>query len=913
MKAFLEQVAEALLAAHGTALREVAVVLPGRRAGSYLRLWLARAAGGPLWSPELFTLDSFLERLSGLRPLPPEELLFEAYEAYRTVEDDARPFGEFLQWAPTALADMSEADAHLVPLDGFYRDLRSWEELDWSFNDTPLSPGQERMVHYWALKGRMHAALNARLLAQGAGTTGLIARTAAEHPSIGQLPWKAVWAVGLNAFTPAQERVIARLQEQGLAHFAWDADRYYLDDVAQEAGEHLRKAIGRFGSGVVPPGDRLGAGMVDVQVVRGPNDVAQTWCATDRLVRADEQTREQTAVVLADGQLLQPLLEALPPGIGPLNITMGLPLSALPAASLVQAFLQLHAGMRDAGFFHTDVDRLLRHPYLRDAADAGGTGRMLEAIGAAQRAFLPAAFLQELATALPAPKSAHAAAIFTAITNVRADMPAAMGRLLGWAREAMVDDAFATEQLYQLALTLQRVNALLDRYDHPVDHRSYASLLGRILRSARIGLFGEPLAGLQVMGMLETRALDPARIILLGAQEGSLPAGGDDRSFIPFELRRAYGLPLRDSTDAVQAYNLLRLVQRAAEVVFVYPESADGAGPSRCLLQLEHEIYRRHPERFRAGDARIAVPLRPAAQVAVAKDEQVLAAMRGLFAQGLTPTALGDWLRCPLDFHFKRILRLREPEAPDARIGGNVLGDALHHAVEAVYRPWLGAPLDPAALEEAASGIGSTFQQALQDLLPPGAAAQGQPLLQATMAMRAAERFLRHEARSVRQGASILPIALEEDFSAPVPGAVERLGTPLVLKGRMDRVDDRDGIIHILDLKTGRVDPTTLAVKELSLDALKGEKRYAAQLLVYAWLYLTTDPAVPAVKAGLQPMQRSAGSAGLFLRVDGSTSITRAMLPAMDDLFLSIAAAMLDPATPVQHDPASFYCPFCVA
>ncbi|MFZ1658958.1 MAG: hypothetical protein WAT61_09070, partial [Flavobacteriales bacterium] len=192
MTSFLQQVARKLIAEHGTALGDVAVVLPSQRAGLYLRKWLAEEAGAPLWSPQVFTIGSFMEAWSGLRALPSEELVFEGYEAYRSVEGaNAQPFGEFLQWAGTTLADISEADAHLVPLESYYRDLRSWEEIEWTFNDNPLSQGQQRMVRFWAMVGQLHTALNTRLVAQGAGTTGLIERTAAMRHVGEGCPWKA--------------------------------------------------------------------------------------------------------------------------------------------------------------------------------------------------------------------------------------------------------------------------------------------------------------------------------------------------------------------------------------------------------------------------------------------------------------------------------------------------------------------------------------------------------------------------------------------------------------------------------------------------------------------------------------------------------------------------------------------------
>ncbi|MBS1939594.1 MAG: hypothetical protein JST38_01780, partial [Bacteroidetes bacterium] len=235
---FLQQVARALLAAHGTALGQVAVVLPSQRAGLYLRKWIAAEAGKPLWSPQVFTLASFMEELSGLRPLATEELLFEGYEAYRqAVGEQAQAFGDFLQWGGATLADISEADAHLVPLESYYRDLRNWEEIEWTFNTRPLSEGQQRMVRFWAMAGKLHAALNERLVAMGAGTTGLIERTAVARIGNRAGAWQAAWFAGLNALTPAQEAVLRHFHQKGTARFAWDADRYFVDNPDQEAGQ----------------------------------------------------------------------------------------------------------------------------------------------------------------------------------------------------------------------------------------------------------------------------------------------------------------------------------------------------------------------------------------------------------------------------------------------------------------------------------------------------------------------------------------------------------------------------------------------------------------------------------------------------------------------------------------------------
>lgn len=913
MTAFLQQVAKALLAEHGLALRDVAVVLPSQRAGLYLRKWVSEEAGQPLWSPQIFTMGTFMEELSGLRPLAAEELLFEGYEAYRKVEGEkAQALSDFLQWAGTTLSDISEADAHLVPLESYYRDLRSWEEIEWTFNDNPLSRSQQQMVSFWAMVGKLHAALNARLLEQKAGTTGLVERTAAARAVGSESSWKAVWFAGLNALTPAQESVLRHFQSTGSARLAWDADHYYFNRSEQEAGQHLRKAMAAFGPGLIPMGNNLADGGLRLQTVRAPNDVSQAWCAAELLKEASAEERTNTAVVLADESLLQPLLEALPPDIGPLNITMGLPVAQLPIGSFLEALHRLHTGMRPgAGFFHADLERFLGHPFLRHGPMSAALTQISTELRGSHGAFVPPRFLQEIfqrSGLFPG-----AAKVFTEVQDVRSEMPVATAQALSWAMRAMEGNDLATEQIYQASLVLRRIHLLLDRYAHELDLKAYSALFHRLLGSARIGLFGEPLAGVQVMGMLEARALDPEHLIVLGAQEGSLPSGGEGRSFIPFELRRAHGMPLRGGNDAVQAYNFMRMLQRAKEAVLVWPEGAEPTGPSRFILQLEHELFRGKEEGLNSFNASIPMQQVQAAAVRIEKDEAVLAALRKKLEKGLSPSALGDWLRCPLDFHFRHVLGLKESEEVEVRIAPNVLGSALHHSMEQVYTPLLGKPLQAADLLAAAKTIEAKILDELKEKVGGDQLGHGQPLLQVRMAVHAAQRFLRNEADVVDQGSVITPIELEDELSHALEKATKMIGSPVRMKGRFDRVDQRDGQVRILDLKSGKVEAADLKVNELTVDALRGKKRYAAQLLVYAWLYLQERPKVEAVWTGILPLQRAASSEPLLMQLPGGPTVRRENLAEIEMLFTEVVMQMMDPATPIEHDPESKYCTFCLA
>ncbi len=914
MTAFLHQLAQALLKEHGTALRDVAVVLPSQRAGLYLRKWLAQVAGQPLWSPQVFTIGSFMEELSGLRPLANEELLFEGYEAYRTVEGDkAQSLDDFLQWGATTLADISEADAHLVPLESYYRDLRAWEEIEWTFNDKPLSQGQERMVRFWAMVGKLHTALNEQLKQIGAGTTGLIERTAVERMREYEGRWNAVWLAGLNALTPAHEAVLHHFKDKGMAHFAWDADHYYMQRPEQEAGEHLRKAMGYFGKGILPLATSLADTSKQVEAVRAPNDVAQAWVAAELLKGVKEEEQGRTAIVLADEGLLQPLLEALPAGIGPLNITMGLPMGQLPVGSFVDSLHRLYTGMRPGqGFFHTDLERFLGHPFLRAKGGSKELNAALKQVRDSHRAHHTAAFLRDAMQQAGLP--ADACGVFTDLDDVRTQMPVVTTHALAWAMRTMAGDGLASEQIYQASLVLKRVHVLLARYHHQLDLKAYASLFHRLMRSARIGFYGEPLAGVQVMGMLEARALDFERLIVVGAQEGVLPANTSERSFIPFELRRAHGMPLRDANDAVQAYNFLRMLQRAKQVTLTWAEGEEAQGPSRFILQLQHELFKESAREMPIRNVQVDMPLAKVAAVVIQKDEAVLQAMRTRLEKGLSPSALGDWLACPLNFHFRQVLRLRERDDFDVRIAPNVLGEGLHNAVEEVYRPLLGHPLKAESLEQEAGNIDSLLRGHLARLGAGEQLAQGQPMLQFHMAKLAAARFLRAEVQALRAEQVITVLEQEVDLEHELKEATEAIGSPVRIKGRMDRVDRADGLLRILDMKTGKAASKNVSLPELSVEALRHkDKRYAAQLLMYAWLYLTGHPEVDEVQAGLLPLQHTESNKPLLLKIGDRETVTRQDLPQIAELLTEVVKQMMDPGTPFQHNSDSLYCTFCLA
>ena len=564
MEPFLQRLADLLVKQHRHEMDRIAVVLPGRRAGLHLRKYLAQANGTALWSPDVLDMGAFMERCSGLSQGGSMEMLFLLYRTYRDLHGgQAEVFAEFMEWAPVTLRDMSEVDAHQLDVDALYRDLTEYHELEeWSFRLGELSPGQQRLNRQWRSTGDLHRAFAKVMLDHGTATSGFVARCGAERIATGalDLPWKMVWFAGLNALDPASMAVIKTLQERDMARLAWDTDPHYLDDPRQEAGRYLRRAIASLGLGELPARPAIAEHERNIRTVAAPNALAQTTYVAQRLAALSEVERSHTAVVLADETLLLPFLDQLPPDIGPLNVTMGVPLSALPVHGLTEAFLDLHVTMApDGSCMLSALEALLGHPFLNEG---NSTSRLVDALRELQRVRITS---EELVARARASGSSHASDIEACVVPTHADAKELASRILAlftWAKRSTPQDPFVQEQLFQMSRLQHRLdNTLQGSGLPPMDLRTYRAIREKLLREEQLSFLGEPLRGLQVMGLLETRALDHERLILVSANEGVLPPVTSHQSWIPFDLRRHHHLPMPADGEAIAAYHFQRAIR----------------------------------------------------------------------------------------------------------------------------------------------------------------------------------------------------------------------------------------------------------------------------------------------------------------------------------------------------------------
>lgn len=903
---FLQRFANVLLQRHPGRLDKVAVVLPGKRAGLHLRRYLSEANGGPLWSPEILGVGQFLERTAGLPQGNTMELLFLLHRTYAALlGPEADSLDRFLQWAPATLRDLSEVDAHLLDLKTLYKDLRAYHELEeWSFRLGELSPAQQRANTAWLATGDLHHAFHDRMRNECLATSGYVARVSAERTKQKvDLPWEFIWFAGLNALDPATTATIKNLQEQGRAEVAWDADPFYLDDPRQEAGHYLRRSIAALGAGAVPPQESIRKHPRHIQLVEAPHALAQVAFVAQYLTELSEEDRANTSVVLAQEDLLTPFLERLPAHLGPMNVTMGIPLTSTPIHALTECYLDL---LLHAPAHGIAVDRciaLFAHPFVHEE---GATERILDGLRSQVRQTIAHDAIAEL---LHSSRTAHAATITQALRAAQAGSDIALGiaALYDWASHTAPADPVVQEQLLLAGRVQDRMDRLLARAGIGTsDLQLYRAIRDRVLREERLDLLGQAMHGLQVMGALETRTLDHERSIVVGVNEGVLPRTDAATSWIPFDLRKHHGLPMASDAAAVSAYNFQRAMQHPHHVVWtmITGDGKEPGEPSRFVAQWLHEVIGHSPTTLTRSKVAVRTNVRSARPLQVEKDERIMHTLKGICEHGLSPSALGTWLRCPLDFYFKYIARINEQDPALGQLQSNVLGNAVHGALQTLLTPMIGHDLTPALIAEAREQVARQLTDELAREIPRSTLDHGHHRLRTGMAAKALERYLAAEEERCAKEPTRL-VAVEREVRATLTNGV-------VLKGRCDRIDERNGRVTILDVKTGRAKEDDLRLPSLEFSAITPQRQYALQLLTYLWAYLRQNPDVEQASAGVIPLQRPTLAEGMLLKVDGDVVISQHQLPAIESVLVRLVDELLDPSQPFTHDPKSQYCMCCV-
>ena len=949
MRSFLEEVARDLYDRYGTGSADRAILFPSRRARLFFVDALGRPADRPMWEPQWTTIDELMSEISGLRTGDRVRLIVELYKVYS--EYHAEPFDKFYFWGDMLLTDFDTIDKYLIDADMLFRNIGEIKELEadisyltpaqlqilafWSSfgAEADLSEEKRRFLALWKTLGPIYRRYRERLAGLGIAYNGMVQRAAADRIREGAFAFpepRRYVVAGFNALSECEKRLFRFLSTAAETDFYWDYDTYYKDRPEQEAGMFVRQNVVQF-----PPRTELSHdGMrqpKELTAVAAVSNAVQCKYAAKilcDLAGFDEQGRfvegrshqldKRTAVVLTDENLLMPLLYALPPELGRVNVTMGYPLRTTLAYTFIERLIELQARRRSKGggstFYHADVTGLLAHPYVLEA-DPERIGTMQEQIVRERRISVDGAWLaqNELLTALFTPAEG-----WRSLSDYLLRMLGAVART----PRAGDDARERTEFLAVAAEEIVKLRNSLDACDIDLSAEVYASLLRRHLQTLRIPFEGEPLEGLQVMGILETRNLDFEHVVILSMTDDNFPGNRlAQASFVPYNLRAAYALPTPEHHEGVYAYYFYRLIQRAQTVHMLYCSHADDKStgePSRYIRQLGYESG----FAMRRIEVGVDVDLAGSEPIEVAKDERVMRSLERFTDPDspatLSPTAFFRYVACPLRFYFHSVARLRTDDEISEEIDAPMFGTILHAAVQRLYARIEGEAHPGGTLramlrtgEIAAAVEAAINENYLCDTRATAADYTGNLLLVKDIVTR----YLRGGVvfyDAAHDAFTVIGREKQVEYAFPFTAAGrERTLRFAGIADRIDRLDD--GTLRVVDYKTGAPHLEFAGLESLFRGEGKQRLSNIVQTLLYAMMLyraqgIDAEPALYYVRAMNRP-DYSPSLEDRELNIRGARYTH--YCERFEELVRETLAEMYDPATPFRQCTDADTCKFC--
>ncbi|HUX55731.1 MAG TPA: PD-(D/E)XK nuclease family protein [Bacteroidales bacterium] len=881
MNYFLEQIAESLHSEFGNTLNRHCLVFPNRRAGLYFLKYLAAGIEKPVWVPSIFTINEFFRSYSSLQPAGNEILLFELYKVYRKLKKSPESFDDFYFWGDMLLNDFDDVDKYLVDASLLFRNVQDIKTIDqqfgglteeqveiikrfWlNFNSGKSTNEKSGFINIWSILNDLYSGFKSILKKQNLAYEGMIFREMAENSDNESLPgthWEMVHFIGFNALNTCEKVIMTRFKKTGKARFYWDYDNSYIKEgKLNSAGFFLRENLKIFGNDM-PSGwsyDTMltaGAPLVRRRVIDTSSDVAQVKLISQLIEELPDLTSgnaHHTAVVLADENLLMTVLTSLPENIGDINITMGHPIKQTLVYTLVRHLMELQrtAIITDGviRFSYLHVLGILKHTLVSGLLNESDN-EIINEIAKTNLIWVPSDRFNQ---------SEHLLRIF-----IKPSTPALLSDYFKdiFSLIALSDDKnndnienrsvqrnIRNEFIYRIVLSINRLETIVNSAEVSFTSDTYMRILDRMLRIQSVPFSGEPLSGVQIMGILETRVLDFKNLIILSVNEGVLPAVSTGSSFIPYSLREAFSLPSLNYQESIYAYHFYRLLQRAENVTFTYNSNSDGLRSgemSRFLIQMKYEPVMK-PEFI---DLNFEIKSHGSIREIIERSEDHMFQLNSQFLEKgkgriLSPSAINTWLNCRMKFYYRYINRLKEPEKVTTDIDPAMFGNILHEIMRCLYHDLSGKVLtgdmlysiirDRHMLEKVTNEtINEKFNKGNDSLIG------GNELIVRDVLMAYLIRILNTD----KSLAPFTILNLEDSFSFIIPTLSNGSEIEVLAGGKVDRIDIVNGVTRVVDYKTGTVADAVNSISDLFTDDRKKDIDGWLQTLLYCEAYLSNKP-----------------------------------------------------------------------
>ena len=879
--------------------------LPNRRAPLFLQTELTVALEGPLILPQSYSIDDFVVAISTLKPatdLEQQQALYQSYCASIDKKDKPNSFETFLGWSTPLLKDLNTIDQYLVDRKDFFSYMSSLHEI------RAWGQAQDKIIQdytaFWKRLPDMYHEFMHRLEESGQTTPGMCYRMSTElletflqHNSKTQFVF-----CGFNALSPSEIFIVRELLTQDRAQVFWDIDKQMLDDELHQAGRFIRSYISTWPEYKQQPFNQAHAHFHDpksIKVTQVQQQLGQAKEIGDLLAKMDnQQDWSKTAVVLADESLLMPLLYALPPSIDKLNITMGFPLDQHPTAIFINALLKMAVRQTEKGFYFADVESVLSIPETKALflTTAPNLDEVLEQAKKEHRSYLDTAYIKAIV-----PKAAHASVdTLFRLNGTPNQWVADMLEVLPLFYD--VQQSQAVRQAYSLAV--EKLMVLLSQIKDVAAglHQDFSFSLLRNLYSQlsagqKLNFVGAPLEGLQILGVLETRAIDFDNVLVAGVNEGVLPGQSEQPSWIPYEVKKAFGLPTQDEQDAIFTYHFYRLMYRAAKVKLFYNGTTDGiqvGESSRFIRQWAFDCPETHSWQEHTQNVPFVPP--PSSHKSIPKTPAVMEKLLELAKAGFSPSGLNAFVKDGYAFYKRYLLGLREEDELETFFSHKTYGTLIHNCLETLYTPHVGKQLTQADCNEMIERVDTVADEIIKREYPQNIS--GKNVLALTAIKRNIQNMISHEQDDIRAGNVIEIIALEQKLT--MTQAISGIDAPVTFNGTVDRVDRYNGNTRVLDYKTGQTqDLGIMDWTDLANDPERGQAR---QLLMYAMLWNTHNPDNLASQAGIISLKQHKKG---VLYVGEKASPRGKVSPTLGVSQMQKAATVFDQLTQALFDPNS--------
>lgn len=875
MQTFLQLVAQDLYQKIGNDLSRVAIVFPNKRASLFFNEYLAMQSDRPIWSPAYVSISELFRQLSPWKSGDPIRLVCELYKVFREETRSEETLDDFYFWGELLISDFDDVDKNLVDADRLFSNLQDLKNImdDYDFLDSEQEEAirqffqnfsierrtqlKEKFISLWDKLGDIYHHYRRNLEELGIAYEGMMYRYVMEELQSDKLKYEHYVFVGFNVLNKVETKFFERLREAGKALFYWDYDVFYTrlprentPPYTHEAGEFILRNLKLFPNELPKAVFDTLRKPKNVRFISAPTENAQArylpeWIrsVTKRDLQETPVKEKENAVVLCNEALLLPVLHSIPPEVKNVNITMGFPLAQTPVYSFVSALIELQTTgyRRDTGRYQYEaVQSVLKHPYTRQLSTSAES---LEKQLTSDNRFFPLPselkqdiFLEQIFT----PKTG-----ISALCQYLTEMLREVAVL--YRQEQETDDIFNQlyrESLFKSYTLINRLLNLIDNGELNIQIDTLRRLLCRLLATSNIPFHGEPAIGMQVMGVLETRNLDFRNLIMLSLNEGQLPKAGGDSSFIPYNLRKAFGMTTIEHKNALYAYYFYRLIQRAENVTLLYNTASEGLNRgemSRFMLQFlvesPHSISREYLEAGQSPQSgrEIRVEKTPEIITRMYERYDVNRHPKSLFS----PSALNTYLDCRLKFYYRYVAGLKAPDEVSAEIDSALFGTIFHRAAELVYKDLTanGKEIRKDDLEQVLRNdiklqnyVDTAFKEEFFHV-----ALTEKPEFNGTQLINAKviTSYLRQLLRNDLQYAPFFMEGMEKKVTEIIEIETPQGKLALNIGGTIDRIDSKDDTLRIVDYKTGGSPKTPENIKQLFTPA-DGRPNYIFQTFLYA-------------------------------------------------------------------------------